>query len=463
MARIVYAVNGLRGSLYHGVEFGRRLKCDGHDVTFVGFRDVAAEVKSVGCDWARLDDGPRLRLALDERVATDGTVRAVPMARRLRRAMIESNEVTDTIKTLRPDAMVVDAEMHGVVLPALALGIPTVLTIPWFSPFRARDLPPLHTGLDPPKSRRERARVAAAWESLFARRTMSHTVGRLAPRAWRERTIPFQLNSASITNVRAVARFHGVSLRQVSTRRQWVAPLMYPSIPHLAMTAAEMDYPHESPPQLHYVGPMIADGRAEPLVTDETRRRWERFRSDARDQQRRIVYASMGSLQPGNAAFYRRLVDAVDGRDDLSLVLGLGRRVDEGSFVHVPSNVLLLDYAPQLEVLEVASLAIHHGGIGTINECVYHGVPSLAASSGFVDEPGAVARLVHHRLGLGVTMNDIMGPSLPVLVDRIMADVEIRDQLARMRAVLRSYRGRRMGERVVDDLLTSACGSPWSR
>lgn len=453
MAEIAYAVRGLRGSLATSLAFARRLRACGHRVTFLGFRDLDADITGSGFDWVRLQDGPRLREVLDEHRGRHGTVRSIPLALRLRAEMIRSREVVDTLSALDPELLICDDEMHGVIIASRPLGVPTLLTTPWFDPFRTRGLPPLHTGLRPPTTRRERLAVELAWQRLLVARALSHSVGRLDPRAIRRRLVPFQLNSPSITDVRALARRHRVPLRGLASARHWVDPLMYPSLPHLSMTAYEMDAPHTPPPQLEYAGPMIDAARHEPLVTATTRTEWERFRVAMAGDGRAIVYASMGSLQPGNAAWYRRIIDGVAGQRDLALVVGLGGQGEVGDLGVLPENVLALGYAPQLDILRHAAAAVHHGGIGTINECVYQRVPSVVTSSGFTDENGNAARIAHHRLGVEVSPAELSGPGLLATIRGIIGDPAIASSLATMRRAFDRYDRQRVGERVVDGLL----------
>lgn len=456
MAEIAYAVRGLRGSLATSLAFARRLERSGHRVTFIGFRDLGADVTGSGFGWVRLEHGPRLREALDEHRAERGSIRSIPLARRLRAEMIASREVVDTLTALEPDLLLCDEEMHGVIIAARPFGLPTLLTMPWFDAFRTRGLPPLHTSLRPPSTPRDRVAVELAWRRLLLKRALAHSIGQVTPRAVRRRLLPFQLNSPSITDVRALARAHGVSLQRFASSRHWIEPVMYPTLPHLAMTARETDFPHAPPPQLTYAGPMIDDDRHEPLVTAGTRANWERFRSAMAGDGRRIVYASMGSLQPGNATWYRRMIDGIGREPDLALVLGLGGRGSVGDLGVLPANVLALDYAPQLDVLRHAAVAVHHGGIGTINECVHHRVPSLAASSGFTDEHGNVARLAHHHLGVAVSTTQLLGPGLADMIRRVAGDDGIAASLGAMRRVFDRYEREHVAERVVDDLLASA-------
>ena len=69
----------------------------------------------------------------------------------------------------------------------------------------------------------------------------------------------------------------------------------------------------------------------------------------------------------------------------------------------LPSNILLVPRAPQLDVLKRASLYITHSGQGSTNESVHYGVPMICLPI-FADQP-LVAYRVADELGLGIRLD----------------------------------------------------------
>lgn len=65
------------------------------------------------------------------------------------------------------------------------------------------------------------------------------------------------------------------------------------------------------------------------------------------------------------------------GRADYQLVMTTSDRICAKDFHSVPANALLVNYAPQTELLRKASLAITHGGTNTVKDCIFLGVPML--------------------------------------------------------------------------------------
>lgn len=451
MARLVYVAHGLRGSLYTSLALAKRLRDDGHEVTFITFRDVSADVSQAGFDLVHLSRGDRAFATFRSEVERRGKLRATPLGIRLRSRLIGSTEVRDTVQQIRPDLLIIDAEMHAAIIATRALCVPTVLAIPWFSTFRAPGLPPMHTNLRPPETTLDRLRVEAAWEWELVKRFADRQLGWLSAPALRQAARPFHLNTPNIRTVRALARFHNVDLSTIASWRHWMAPYVYPDIPLMTFTAHEMDFPHERPAMVTSVGVVIDEQRREPLVTDVTRTRWQSFRDRAKADGRPLIYASMGSLQTGDAGFYQRIVSVFTRRKEWALVLGLGAQADIGALGELPDNVLALEYAPQLEVLDSAAVAIHHGGIGTINECAWFEVPSIASSSGFVDEPGTATRLDYHGLGLSIDDADLTPQTLDSSIERLLSDRTIAGNLSQLRTRLTAYRTDRIAEKLIAD------------
>src|SRR6266566_3258145 len=64
-------------------------------------------------------------------------------------------------------------------------------------------------------------------------------------------------------------------------------------------------------------------------------------------------------------------------------------------------DVLHVSFAPFSEVFPACAAVIHHGGIGTIAQCLRAGVPSLVVPGG-VDQPFNAAQVVQRKAGLWI-------------------------------------------------------------
>ena len=108
---------------------------------------------------------------------------------------------------------------------------------------------------------------------------------------------------------------------------------------------------------------------------------------------RPIVYASLGSVQTGLQSLYLAVAEAC-GSLDVQLVMSLGRKGASLPANKLPSNAVVVDYAPQLELLQKASAVLTHGGLNTALEAVACGLPIVIVPLAN-DQPGIAARLAN--------------------------------------------------------------------
>lgn len=110
-----------------------------------------------------------------------------------------------------------------------------------------------------------------------------------------------------------------------------------------------------------------------------------------------IIYISMGTLINQSKSFYKKCFQAF-GNKEMSVIISLGHARKAEDFSSVPANIHLYTSVPQLDVLQKCSLFITHGGMNSVNEAIYYGVPMLAAPVGN-DQPAVANRI--EELGLG--------------------------------------------------------------
>ncbi|WLT39734.1 hypothetical protein NON20_10065 [Synechocystis sp. B12] len=64
----------------------------------------------------------------------------------------------------------------------------------------------------------------------------------------------------------------------------------------------------------------------------------------------------------------------------------------------LPGNPLVVNYAPQLELLQRTALTITHAGLNTTLECLNNAVPMVAIPIAN-DQPGVAARIAWAGVG----------------------------------------------------------------
>ena len=447
MAHIVFITNGMSARLNSGFAMSRRLRYAGHRVTFVAQEDFGERVTAQGEAFVGLEQDRRMAelMAANPRPSLARPIamlRWLGYRRSLRRESIESDELTSTIHRLEPDVLLIDVEMHTVVIATSRLGIPTLLPMGFFSIFRRPGLPPLHMAMDPGTTPWQHFKIQCAW--------WQSRMGAIAQRLRRRlsrvgigdyfRPVPF--NTVQIAHLRALARHYGFSLRSETDRTQWLRPYTYRHLHVISYHPWEFELPHDPSPLVHNGGPMIYADRTEPPLPMEARRRWQAMkaaRGRRQFSQRPLIYCSLSSFWTADVHFLRRVLEVFAKRSDWELVLGLGGKVTAKDLAPIPDNVLLLDWAPQLEILAHADSFITHGGTTSISESAWFGVPMVVYSTNHFDHDGNSMRVRYHGLGVVADKDTDHAKQIERNIEKTMSDPDIRRNVAAMRDLFREY------------------------
>ena len=198
----------------------------------------------------------------------------------------------------------------------------------------------------------------------------------------------------------------------------------------ITQTPKEFDFPGISwPAQFHYTGPFHDNDGREPIAFP-----WEKLSGKP------LVYASMGTLVNGLAKVYQILLRAVGQLPEIQVVLSVGENVTPESLGTIPSNVIVVRRAPQIELLKRAALCITHAGLNTALESLAEGVPMVAIPIGY-DQPGVAARIAHHGVGEFVDIEDLTVERVRGLIEQVMNSSEYREKARWFQKVIAQTRG----------------------
>lgn len=144
-----------------------------------------------------------------------------------------------------------------------------------------------------------------------------------------------------------------------------------------------------------------------------------------------VVYVSLGTLFNADPTFYRDCFEAFR-RVDVQVIMSIGATVSEASLGPVPPNFIVQTYVPQLEVLRRASVFVTHGGMNSVSESLYHGVPVVVIPQ--MSEQEIVGRRVE-ELGAGLCLakEEATAEKLRESVERLLAEDRFRQQAAVVR------------------------------
>src|SRR6266403_6307905 len=196
------------------------------------------------------------------------------------------------------------------------------------------------------------------------------------------------------------------------------------------------------PKQFHYAGPFHdGKGRLEfPFP-------WDQLTGEP------IVYASMGTVQVGNPDVLRTIAAAVSKHKGLQLVLSIGNALHPEQIGPVPNNAIVVNNAPQLELLKKASVCITHAGFNTALEALTQGVPQIAIPL-TNDQPGVAARIADKKTGQTTSLDGLDASNLSRLLDEVLNNPIYRDNSRSIQKAI----AKKNGLSVAADLLEQALG-----
>ena len=220
-------------------------------------------------------------------------------------------------------------------------------------------------------------------------------------------------------NRQAVSKFTQMLIRgnaemiaeveKAGIKPNWEDPSsLFSDLPWITQCPREFDFESSHwPKQFQYAGP-FHDGKGRLELNFP----WDRLTGEP------IVYASMGTLQNGNADVFRTMAAAV-AKKDAQPVISIGNLLRPEQIGPVPQNAIVVNHAPQLELLKKASVCITHAGFNTVLEALAQGVPQVAIPVTH-DQPGVAARIAAHQTGVVTSLEKLTVSNLATLVDEVL-------------------------------------------
>ncbi len=152
-----------------------------------------------------------------------------------------------------------------------------------------------------------------------------------------------------------------------------------------------------------------------------------------------VVYISMGTINNDFAGFYRMCMEAF-AETKFKAVLSVGQKTEIASLGRSPDNFIVRNYVPQLEVLRKTSVFISHGGLNSVNEALYFGVPVIALPR--ANDQFMVSRqLSAMGAGLSLKMEDLTPQLLKESVEKMIAEDSYKAASARIGESFRAAGG----------------------
>jgi len=207
---------------------------------------------------------------------------------------------------------------------------------------------------------------------------------------------------------------------------------------YLSQIPAALDFPGDHhPAHFHRTGPFHDGAGREPVAFP-----WERLTGAP------LIYASMGTLQNGQADTFRAILTATE-RPGYQVVLSVGMNTAPESLALARPDTVVVQRAPQLELLKLAALCVTHAGMNTTLEALAQGVP-LVAIPITNDQPGVAARILASGTGLFLPLAQLNAETLRGLVDEVLGTPRYRERALAMKAAIGEVDGLGMAADLIE-------------
>ena len=155
-----------------------------------------------------------------------------------------------------------------------------------------------------------------------------------------------------------------------------------------------------------------------------------------------VVYISMGTIHNLDTKFYHQCFEAF-GDYPAQFILSVGKHTDIKALGTIPANFIVRPSVPQLEVLQHTDAFITHGGMNSIHEGLYYGVPLILF-------PHQIEQLMNARsvekLGAGMVIGErgrLTVAELRAALDKVLSEPRYQEAAAKVQGILRETGGYR--------------------
>jgi len=372
------------GHLNTMLPLGRELQERGHRVTLFGIADAQAKTLAAGLDFWPISESEFPAGVTAESLAQLGKLSGLAALRYTITLLQQGadallRDAPAALKAAGVEAVLIDQVSPGGGTVAEFLGIPFITVCSALLINREETVPPFFTTWN----------YNPAWWARLRNRAAYSLLDRIAQ--------PIQ----QVVN---------------EYRQQWKLPLYthpqdaYSQLAQLSQQPAEFEFPRQDLPScFHFTGPYHNQATREPVSFP-----FEKLTGKP------LIYASLGTVQNRLLPIFQSIAEACVGLD-AQLVISLGGSTSPESLQGLPGSPLVVSYAPQLELLQKATLTITHAGMNTTLESLNNGVPMVAIPIAN-DQPGVAARIAWTGAGERVPLAKLTVQRLQKAVKQVLTE-----------------------------------------
>lgn len=172
---------------------------------------------------------------------------------------------------------------------------------------------------------------------------------------------------------------------------------------------------------------------------------------------RRVIYCSLGSQSSVYCQapqILRAVIEVAKRMPDYQFVVSAGPHYRDLHTGDPLPNCGIFKIVPQTCILERVSAMILQGGLGSIKECIYFGVPMLIVP--FVnDQPVNGVRVQRHGLGISMSPEQAISGGIYNALGQLLNDQLIHTGVKKMQAVFREREQENIAANICEEFLES--------
>jgi MGT family glycosyltransferase len=193
----------------------------------------------------------------------------------------------------------------------------------------------------------------------------------------------------------------------------------------ISQHTAELEYPYRKlPPYFYFTGPFHSStGRSN---TDFP---FEKLNDLP------LIYVSLGTSRNRIKHLFQVIAEACVGLE-AQVVISLGGGLEPEALPHLSGNPIVVQYAPQLELLRRATLCITHAGLNTTLEALSNAVPLVAIPLAD-DQLGVAARLTWTGVGEFLPLSSITVARLQQVIRRVLLNGSYKQNAIHLQKAIR--------------------------
>jgi MGT family glycosyltransferase len=204
---------------------------------------------------------------------------------------------------------------------------------------------------------------------------------------------------------------------------------LWSGLAQITQQPAEFEFPRRNLPScFHFTGPFAGQSDRPPTPFP-----WEKLNGKP------LIYVSFGTTQNRNRHLYDAVIE-VTGKLDAQVVVSLGGATTVELPERLPANLLVVPFAPQLEILGKVVLMITHAGMNSTLESLAAGVPMVAVPIAH-DQHGVAARIEWTGTGVRVPASECEPTRLRNAVDTVLGNTSFRESARRFQRIIEEVNG----------------------